>query len=175
MPEPTPIGPLNEPYRLLRAMLGESQAWRALVGAATAEAALARVHLYAPDPPADGRGYEPGELVRPLAVLEPGPESWQLTGAGAGLRNEFAAGGTLAVRFELPVDPVNADNERWAEVAARNQLGGVLSDLRALSGTPGALNVSGIRILELARIAEAHAASEDDHWQATVEIQWWGH
>ena len=142
----TPTGSLALAQDYLRASLAASATFRTWVGASGANAntqALARVHYDAfPEPANDGvytideiEKYRPSVIVwsAPFAVY---PDNEQLTD------------GSLGVRLMQDVERDTEDNPHEISVRLQNVIGGVLSDIKALSGTAGYLGFNKATLIE---------------------------
>lgn len=142
----TPTGSLALAQGYLRASLAASATFRTWVGASGASVnaqALARVHYDRFPEPADGGTYTVDELekFRPCAIIWSAPFA-------VFTDNEQLSDGTLGIKLMQDVERDTEDNPHELSVRLQNVIGGILTDMRALSGSAGYLGFSKALLVE---------------------------
>lgn len=128
-----PSGLLGLPLKHLRAMVAASETFQDATGAADATAALDFVSIGMADDTASGP---------PRAVIR-WPEEVSIARVSRLGQNWSAS---ILLTFEFPTDTDNAGRFEDAYTAFCNQVGEVIREILALTGRPGFLDITGIRI-----------------------------
>ena len=150
-----PTGLLSLPFTNLQTLLANVGAFQEFVGAASASAALASIHLVAETPP-----------ERPFAMITYPPSAgWE------GLGWRFQNSGRLELSFEDTVTP--GLNSRDAEVTFLNDIGEIVSGMQALYDVAGFLVLSGLDIIDgPVRAGKAREAADTDYYRIVLGVSW---
>jgi len=157
--------------------LSRSTTWQGLCSAATEAAAAAHVHWI---------GFDRGDAddddaftarvtaARPLAVISPAPETpLTLKASAQGANVWFRDGGTLHAMLDIDV-PAALSSESSASEAhvwLLNQIGAILSEIAAQSGTSGCLLLAEIAATVLpARQEKKQRAGTGDFFRADLRF-----
>jgi hypothetical protein len=144
-----PVGGYTLARNNLRASLAASTTFQTWVGAATAAAALARIHLSALPPPANNaEEYSAAEWAGylPLAIIYPARYHAELDSDTG-----YAEQGTLVIHLLGTVAEAKHDLPGEAGRVFDNLIGGVIADLKTQANKPGYLTVKSIDMPEEAQ------------------------
>jgi len=162
----TATGPVALPLENLRTLLANSSNFQTWVSAADADAAKAHIYRVAVDAPYAAK--------RPFACVRhfnPAENEHESVSGGAG--NTFVERGALELYFEAAVASGHQASHADAELQFLNDVGSFLSDMDALSGTDGYLNMTGWSFLAgPQRASEDESQSEGDYMQCLLRIEW---
>lgn len=105
LPETTGTGTAGASVEAIRQMLSNVGAFQTLVGAATADDALLRIHV-------EGIDKTPAPQL-PFALITPAcePGAWEINVIGTGEANDYAESGFAHLLFEMEAPEAYADNE----------------------------------------------------------------
>ena len=158
----SPSGPISKALNNLRTLLSNCAAFKTLVGAADAAAALASIHLVAVENP-----------TRPFALIafaERGCWTARKNAGGAG--NYFRDEGSLMLLLEQDVAE-GTSTEPDAGLTFANALGDIAADILELAGTGTYLSVTGVRVVQGPQRSHRDAApKEGDYYQALLQVDW---
>ncbi|MBE3131955.1 MAG: hypothetical protein IMZ55_00650 [Acidobacteria bacterium] len=171
----TAAGPLMLPLKYLRDTIAASDTFQDWTFSGNAAAASAHVHYAALPVPAAGREHTLAELqgYRPFAIIGQHSDGGYHTVADAVTSgNEFYEGGVLRVVIEADVAPAVIDDYAEVEIQFLNKVGGVVSEIKALAGTAGYLNIRRISVHGPWRNNEAERLKEGDAIFALLLIEW---
>lgn len=156
-----PAGFLSAPVADLRAMVAQSQTFRAWVGAADQSSALARVHTIA----------APRVEDLPMALVEIGEHIRQRTMVAGGYSFETGAGSHLILTFRSDAE---GSDEPDAGFTFLNAIGGIIADVEKLSGDQSSPHIT-IPAISMAaipqRIRSPNRQSVGDFYEASFIIQ----
>jgi len=152
------------PIQYARATLAASPTWQGVLGASDANDALAKMFTGETDEHAAGD-------ARPRALID-------IAGSYGGQKvssTGFLHGSEIEVVFEIdtPAAYQGDSARRDARVWFYNLLGGILSDLEALAGQAGYLNILEIREQNTGR-ADPKENDGDDFWVSIIHLIWQG-
>ena len=150
-----PTDTLSKIIDTLRATIAGSttfQTWTGNVG--DASGAKAEVYIEETDPTASGK--------RPFAVVgfDEGPEHEAIAG---GSRTFFMLTGKVWVEFEAAI---TEDDSVDAFYEFSNKVGKIIEEIEALSGTPGYLDITDMRLTGIGRSRDGKETAEGAYYQA---------
>jgi len=157
----SPTGMLSLPLHYLRLTVAGSSNFQTWVGAANATEALARVYPILTD-----------TLTLPLAAVD-FADNFRRSLFASDVRNWFKQEGDLAVLFRASID--SEHNEADAAYTFLNSVGAIISDMEALAGKPGYLDISGITVdAGPQRPLEDEKKTIGDFYEIIFRIEWQG-
>jgi hypothetical protein len=158
----SPTGIVSLPLYYAQQTLAASVTFQGLMQVSTSAAAAARVFIGETDENADGD-------ARPRALLDHiddiGFDKITTTG--------LLGNGTVECIIEVPTPAAYAGVVRDARIWFYNALGGVLSEMFALAGVGGYLNILGYKITAIGR-ADPKDNDGADFWVCDLDLNWQG-
>lgn len=128
----TATGPFSLPLENLRTLLANAAAFQTLVGAATANEALASIYRAAKDNP---------DNSVPFAVVRwPVPAEWNRTSDSGGAANYFVESGAMEIIIQNPIPTALLSDSALAELHFLEQIGPIVRDMELLAGSGTYLN-----------------------------------
>lgn len=174
MPTTAASGPISLAQNYLRLTIADSAEFKTWIGDATTQAqALARIHDDGLPPPDRGGEYDLAELkkARPYVIVSTDGFGWKKTAMSTAA--EFANNGTLAVTFVQDVDEAIKKNHGEIGRRFQNSIGTIISEMLALAGTAGYLNITEVDISEgWTRTHPSLHEDEGDVVSIDVEFTW---
>jgi len=158
----TPTGVMSLPLANLEIIIANSSAFQAWAGAADDVAAKDNIHLVnVPD----------AVLVRPFALVG-FADKWKAQKTAEFFHEKR---GELFLMFESDVLLANQASEADAVFAFMNVVGAVISEVLALAGTNGFLNVTEVEMTtNPMRITDEDAQMLDDYYTVEFSVIWDG-
>jgi hypothetical protein len=175
MPLDAATGPISLPEKYLADQIAASAGGQALLGVASANDALLRIHFDSLPPPRASNEYEKAELeeYRPFIVICTNPrEGWQYTRTSF---LTFPESGSLIVEVEKNVPRTPDKQERKLHENMRtfkNQLGALAKDVAALASQAGYLDIQRIALLTLFQSDPELEATQGDFLLALLRVDW---
>lgn len=158
----TPSNGLSLVLSRAQALIAASSTFQTWVGAASAAAALARVHLVT-----GGDGVP----TRPFAAVSWRPQGYTLEAVSGGSGHVYQESGAVEVLFENAVGTGNsADSD--AALEHTNATGGIVEDLAGLAGSNGYLNVTQFHLLSGPMRSASSEGEAVDYVQSVWEFEW---
>lgn len=170
MPVPTltPTTPPAIALVRLADLLAASITFRAIVGAGSAIAALAYIHLVCARERSvtDDEDFEAPE--RPWAIINLSDESF----ASKVSRNSRPSG-VLSIKFEFPINPAYLENDADLLIDFLNKIGAIEREMWELSNTPKTSNVNYLKITSIEDISKPALLGREDGLPATGDFYTW--
>lgn len=145
-----------------RTLLSNSTTFQTWVGAASAAAALSRIHMVT--------GGD-GAPTRPYAVVSWAADAYSATAVSGGYGHTYEESGAVEVLFENSVGSGNsADSD--AAFEHMNAVGGIVADLAAIAGSGSYLNVKRFSLSAGPARSRDSQGEGTDYVQSVWRLEW---